>query len=109
MFRCCRTPSAPRVMVLYTAQHYELRATQEKMLLQRVIYSTFVPVNDTKYYKGVKIHLHSFLAEQETARTAEKVCTWEKRKKLAPSSILREAKIAYYARNMFEAGRFFFS
>ena len=28
-------------------------------------------------------------------------------KKLAPSSILREAKIAYYARNMFEAGRFF--
>jgi len=31
---------------------------------------------------------------------------WTK-KKLAPSSILREAKIAYYARNMFEAGRFF--
>ena len=31
------------------------------------------------------------------------------KKKLAPSSILREAKIAYYARNMFEAGRFFFS
>ena len=30
-----------------------------------------------------------------------------KKKKLAPSSILREAKIAYYARNMFEAGRFF--
>ena len=30
------------------------------------------------------------------------------KKKLAPSSILREAKIAYYARNMFEAGRFFF-
>jgi len=30
------------------------------------------------------------------------------RKKLAPSSILREAKIAYYARNMFEAGRFLF-
>ena len=29
-------------------------------------------------------------------------------KKLAPSSILREAKIAYYARNMFEAARFFF-
>ena len=29
------------------------------------------------------------------------------KKKLAPSSILREAKIAYYARNMFEAGRFF--
>ena len=29
-------------------------------------------------------------------------------KKLAPSSILREAKIAYYARNMFEAGRFLF-
>ena len=29
-------------------------------------------------------------------------------KKLAPSSILREAKIAYYAHNMFEAGRFFF-
>ena len=28
--------------------------------------------------------------------------------KIAPSSILREAKIAYYARNMFEAGRFFF-
>ena len=28
-------------------------------------------------------------------------------KKLAPSRILREAKIAYYARNMFEAGRFF--
>ena len=28
-------------------------------------------------------------------------------KKLAPSSILREAKVAYYARNMFEAGRFF--
>ena len=27
-------------------------------------------------------------------------------KKLAPSSILREAKVAYYARNMFEAGRF---
>ena len=27
---------------------------------------------------------------------------------LAPSSILREATIAYYARNMFEAGRFFF-
>ena len=33
----------------------------------------------------------------------------KKKKKLAPSSILREAKIAYYARNMFEAGRFFFS
>ena len=32
-----------------------------------------------------------------------------KEKELAPSSILREAKIAYYARNMFEAGRFFFS
>ena len=32
----------------------------------------------------------------------------ERKKKLAPSSILREAKIAYYARNMFEAGRFFF-
>ena len=31
------------------------------------------------------------------------------KKKLAPSSILREAKIAYYPRNMFEAGRFFFS
>jgi len=31
-----------------------------------------------------------------------------KKKKLAPSSVLREAKIAYYARNMFEAGRFFF-
>ena len=31
-----------------------------------------------------------------------------KKKKLAPSSILREAKIAYYARNMFEAGRFLF-
>jgi len=31
-----------------------------------------------------------------------------KKKKLAPSSILRKAKIAYYARNMFEAGRFFF-
>jgi len=30
------------------------------------------------------------------------------RKKLAPSSILHEAKIAYYAHNMFEAGRFFF-
>ena len=30
-------------------------------------------------------------------------------KKLSPSSILHEAKIAYYARNMFEAGRFFFS
>ena len=27
-------------------------------------------------------------------------------KKLAPSSILHEAKVAYYARNMFEAGRF---
>ena len=32
----------------------------------------------------------------------------KKNKKLAPSSILREAKIAYYARNMFEAGRFLF-
>ena len=31
------------------------------------------------------------------------------KKKLAPSSILREAKIAYYARNMCEAGRFFFN
>ena len=31
------------------------------------------------------------------------------KKKLAPSSILRKAKIAYYARNMFEEGRFFFS
>ena len=30
----------------------------------------------------------------------------KKKKKLAPSSILREAKVAYYARNMFEAGRF---
>ena len=30
----------------------------------------------------------------------------EKKKNLAPSSILREAKVAYYARNMFEAGRF---
>ena len=28
------------------------------------------------------------------------------KKNLAPSSILREAKVAYYARNMFEAGRF---
>ena len=28
------------------------------------------------------------------------------KKKLAPSSILREAKVAYYARNMFEVGRF---
>ena len=27
-------------------------------------------------------------------------------KNLAPSSILREAKVAYYAGNMFEAGRF---
>ena len=34
---------------------------------------------------------------------------WRGEKKLASSSILREAKIAYYARNMFEAGRFFFS
>ena len=32
----------------------------------------------------------------------------QRKKKLAPSSILREAKIAYYARNIFEAGRFFF-
>ena len=31
------------------------------------------------------------------------------KKKLAASSILREAKIAYYARNMFEVGKFFFS
>ena len=29
-----------------------------------------------------------------------------KKKNLAPSSILREAKVAYYACNMFEAGRF---
>ena len=28
------------------------------------------------------------------------------KKNLAPSSILREAKVAYFARNMFEAGRF---
>ena len=28
------------------------------------------------------------------------------KKKLAPSSILREVKVAYYARNIFEAGRF---
>ena len=34
--------------------------------------------------------------------------TVEDKKKLAPSSILREAKVAYYARNMFEAGRFVF-
>ena len=59
-------------MVLYTTHHYELTATQEKILLQRVIYSKFVPVNGTKGYEGVKIHLHSFLAEQETTRTAEK-------------------------------------
>ena len=32
----------------------------------------------------------------------------DRKKKVAPSSILREAKIAYYARNMFEVGRFFF-
>ena len=31
----------------------------------------------------------------------------QKKKELAPSSILREGKIAYYVRNMFEAGRFF--
>ena len=30
------------------------------------------------------------------------------KKKKTPSSILREAKIAYYARNMLETGRFFF-
>ena len=30
----------------------------------------------------------------------------EKKKKLAPSSILRKAKVAYYARNIFEVGRF---
>ena len=30
----------------------------------------------------------------------------KEKKNLAPSSILREAKVAYYARNMFEAGRF---
>ena len=29
-----------------------------------------------------------------------------KQKKLSPSGILREAKVAYYARNMIEAGRF---
>ena len=28
------------------------------------------------------------------------------KKNLAPSSILREAKVAYYARNIFEAGMF---
>jgi len=52
-------------MVLYTTQHYELTATQEKILLQSVIYSKSVPVNGTKDYDGVKIHLHSFLAEQD--------------------------------------------
>jgi len=31
------------------------------------------------------------------------------KKKRAPSSILHEAKIAYYARNMFEAARLVFS
>jgi hypothetical protein len=29
-----------------------------------------------------------------------------RRKKLAPSSILCEAKVAYYAHNIFEVGRF---
>ena len=33
---------------------------------------------------------------------------WRKKKR-APSSILHEAKIAYYARNMFEAARLVFS
>ena len=32
-----------------------------------------------------------------------------KKKNRAPSSILHEAKIAYYARNMFEAARLVFS
>ena len=31
----------------------------------------------------------------------------QEKKKRTPSSILHEAKIAYYARNMFEAARFF--
>ena len=35
------------------------------------------------------------------------LCNITQKKKLAPSSILHEAKIAYYARNIFEAGRFF--
>ena len=39
-------------------------------------------------------------------RNVSEKCFREYKKKLAPSSILREAKVAYYARNMFEAGRF---
>ena len=35
-----------------------------------------------------------------------KINKGKRKKKLAPSSILREAKVAYYARNMFQAGRF---
>jgi hypothetical protein len=50
-----------------------LQQLKKKMSLQHAVYSRSVPVNGTKDYEGVKIHLHSFLTEQETARTAERV------------------------------------
>ena len=50
-----------------------LQQLKKKMSLHHVIYSKYVPMNGTKDYEGVKIHLHSFLTEQETARTAQKV------------------------------------
>jgi len=55
-----------------------------------------------RYYEGDQIE------EDEICRACGRM-RWQNdiKKKLAPSSILREAKIAYYARNMFEAGRFF--
>ena len=46
----------------------------------------------------------NFLTDANGYRRKERIS--ERKKNLAPSSILREAKVAYYARNMFEAGRF---
>ena len=36
------------------------------------------------------------------------ICFYPKKKNRAPSNILHEGKVAYYARNTFEAGRFMF-
>ena len=59
---------------------------------------------------GVKIRLF------EVGAYRSDLCLWGwmksevyKEKKRAPSSVLHEAKIAYYARNMFQAARLVFS
>ena len=57
---------------------------------------------------NLRSRLHSCHAQEGGPRSPQRTCggTGPQKKNLAPSSILREAKVAYYARNMFEAGRF---